>query len=90
MLTPVKAPKRTIDSYAKENNTAFFYSEFGTTKIGFYEGNSVRVSFTEGREFEAGQGEYITLRAPESFSVKENKTEYRLTSGELEVSVDKV
>ena len=51
MLTPVKAPKRSIDSYKKEDGLAFFYSEFGTTRIGFYEGNSVRVSFTEGREY---------------------------------------
>lgn len=89
MLTPVKAPKRSIDSYKKEEGLAYLYSEFGTTRIGFYEGNCVRVSFTEGREFKEGQGEYMTLSAPKSFSAQEYKSEYKLSSGELEVSVDK-
>ena len=89
MLTPVKAKRRNIESYEKKDGQAFFYSEFGTARIGFYEGNSVRVSFTEGKEFKKGQGEYLKLPESLSFAAKETSTAYRLTSGELEVSVDK-
>ena len=89
MLTPVKAKIRIIESYKKENGEAFFFSEFGTTRIGFYEGDCVRVSFTEGKEFKEGQGEYLKMSAPEAFEVKEEKTFYRLTGKTLEVFADK-
>ena len=89
MLTPVKSKNRVIESYKKENGVAFFFSEFGTTRIGFYEGDCVRVSFTEGKEFKEGQGEYLKMSAPEAFEVKEEKTFYRLTGKTLEVFADK-
>ena len=89
MLTPVKAKSREIETYKKEEGLALFFSEFGTTRIGFYDGDCVRVSFTEGKEFKEGQGEYLKLSAPGAFEVKEEKASYKITGKTLEVFVDK-
>ena len=87
MLTPVKDLSRTIESIHEQDGSIIFSSEHGTLKITVFDGKNVRVSYTEGTEFRAGQADYLKLAQPTQVTVDADAEAYYVNATELTVKV---
>ena len=83
MLTPVKDKSRVIECMRIDGGSVLFESEHGTLKLSVYDEKAVRVSYTEGSEFRAGQGDYLTLGKESDVTVSGDAEAYYVNAGVL-------